>query len=234
MQAGSEMPKLNIRRIPTWLSLGAALALLATTANANTFTIDGTWLDGPGTINGSFTMTPGDWSTIADVDVQATLPYTGYSNGQVVTLIDHLTFNSGSFVPNAPNSNAGYIMLTNTSQPAAFYHIALGITPQNPNQQIITDYNIGTYGPGHPTEVQDLTHLWDYFQGTVTDPVTGAPIVAGVPEPSTWVMMLIGFLGLGFAFRQSRRILHKKGRRFAFVPSWPSFSAESSGPLSTR
>ena len=27
----------------------------------------------------------------------------------------------------------------------------------------------------------------------------------GVPEPSTWAMMLIGFAGLGFAFRQSRR-----------------------------
>jgi hypothetical protein len=29
--------------------------------------------------------------------------------------------------------------------------------------------------------------------------------VSAVPEPSTWVMMLIGFAGLGFAFRQSRR-----------------------------
>jgi PEP-CTERM motif len=27
----------------------------------------------------------------------------------------------------------------------------------------------------------------------------------GVPEPSTWAMMLIGFAGLGFAFRRSRR-----------------------------
>ena len=26
-----------------------------------------------------------------------------------------------------------------------------------------------------------------------------------VPEPATWVMMLIGFVGLGFAFRRSRR-----------------------------
>jgi PEP-CTERM motif len=26
-----------------------------------------------------------------------------------------------------------------------------------------------------------------------------------VPEPSTWAMILLGFLGLGFAFRQSRR-----------------------------
>jgi hypothetical protein len=29
--------------------------------------------------------------------------------------------------------------------------------------------------------------------------------LAAVPEPATWAMMLIGFLGLGFAFRQSRR-----------------------------
>jgi PEP-CTERM motif len=27
----------------------------------------------------------------------------------------------------------------------------------------------------------------------------------GVPEPATWGMMLLGFVGLGFAFRQSRR-----------------------------
>ena len=30
-------------------------------------------------------------------------------------------------------------------------------------------------------------------------------IAAAVPEPSTWAMMLLGFAGLGFAFRQSRR-----------------------------
>jgi hypothetical protein len=28
---------------------------------------------------------------------------------------------------------------------------------------------------------------------------------SAVPEPATWGMMLLGFLGLGFAFRQSRR-----------------------------
>jgi hypothetical protein len=32
-----------------------------------------------------------------------------------------------------------------------------------------------------------------------------ADVATAVPEPSTWAMMLIGFLGLGFAFRQSRR-----------------------------
>ena len=29
--------------------------------------------------------------------------------------------------------------------------------------------------------------------------------ISAVPEPATWAMMLIGFAGLGFAFRQSRR-----------------------------
>ena len=35
----------------------------------------------------------------------------------------------------------------------------------------------------------------------------GSPLtaVSGVPGPGTWAMMLLGFLGLGFAFRQSRR-----------------------------
>jgi hypothetical protein len=30
-------------------------------------------------------------------------------------------------------------------------------------------------------------------------------LLHGIPEPSTWAMMLIGFAGLGFALRQSRR-----------------------------
>src|SRR5262245_44969209 len=106
------MLKLNVRRIATVLSVGAALDVLATAANANTFTIDSTGLDGPGTINGSFTMTPGYWSTIANVNVQATLPLMW---GRLVIGTDLLTFNTASFVPNAPNSADGYIWLTNTS-----------------------------------------------------------------------------------------------------------------------
>jgi hypothetical protein len=35
--------------------------------------------------------------------------------------------------------------------------------------------------------------------------VSGLSFTPGVPEPSTWAMMLLGFVGLGFAFRQSRR-----------------------------
>lgn len=35
--------------------------------------------------------------------------------------------------------------------------------------------------------------------------VGGSTLVPGVPEPATWGMMLIGFAGLGYAFRQTRR-----------------------------
>jgi hypothetical protein len=37
------------------------------------------------------------------------------------------------------------------------------------------------------------------------DSITVQVFPSAVPEPSTWAMMLIGFVGLGFAFRQSRR-----------------------------
>jgi hypothetical protein len=35
----------------------------------------------------------------------------------------------------------------------------------------------------------------------------GTFVISAVPEPSTWAMMLIGFGGLAFAFRKSRRKL---------------------------
>lgn len=38
------------------------------------------------------------------------------------------------------------------------------------------------------------------LRGTVT--YDYAPAVSSVPEPSTWAMMLLGFAGLGFAFRR--------------------------------
>lgn len=47
----------------------------------------------------------------------------------------------------------------------------------------------------------------DTSTGATLDNVLLAEVsgVAAVPEPATWAMMLLGFVGLGFAFRQSRR-----------------------------
>jgi PEP-CTERM motif len=43
------------------------------------------------------------------------------------------------------------------------------------------------------------------FETTSGNTIT--PVIAGVPEPSTWAMMILGFVGLAFAFRQRRRMI---------------------------
>ena len=53
-----------------------------------------------------------------------------------------------------------------------------------------------------PVGGQDLFSLELDIAGTQGGGIT----VGGVPEPSTWAMMLIGFAGLGFvSYRKSKR-----------------------------
>ncbi len=46
----------------------------------------------------------------------------------------------------------------------------------------------------------------DFSTGSITGTIkVGAPMVAAVPEPSTWAMMILGFVGVGFlAYRRKR------------------------------
>jgi hypothetical protein len=65
------------------------------------------------------------------------------------------------------------------------------------------------FGPFN-TAVSGLTTFseTERFDITVTglsDVQASSQIASAVPEPSTWGMMLLGFVGLAFAFRQSRR-----------------------------
>jgi hypothetical protein len=68
------------------------------------------------------------------------------------------------------------------------------------------DWTLGTISlAGLPVTDQILFHaVWnnasDGAESFFLVPSTGA-----VPEPATWGMMLLGFVGLGFTFRQSRR-----------------------------
>lgn len=51
-------------------------------------------------------------------------------------------------------------------------------------------------------DVADATHFFASFTGSVS--VT--PITSGVPEPSTWAMMMLGFAGVGFvAYRRKAK-----------------------------
>jgi PEP-CTERM motif len=63
------------------------------------------------------------------------------------------------------------------------------------------DPNAGVSPTDITAFVTGLTFMTDgNFTGTMQ-----AIAVNAVPEPSTWALMLLGFLGLGFAFRQSPR-----------------------------
>jgi hypothetical protein len=180
------------------LLLSGAVALAASAASADTFTLEADYNDSVSAITGTFTMTPGDWSTVANVNITADLPY---SNLAGLIVHDHLTFNAA---PTPATGNQGFITFTNTANPNVGLQIAF--TPQQIASNIVQTYSVVSAIGAHESSAWDLTMAWDYFDGSIKDTVTGAPITTGVPEPSTWAMLLIGFVGLGFAFRQRRRM----------------------------
>ena len=92
-----------------------------------------------------------------------------------------------------------------------FYHIAYGITPPLPPPALDlasggSDLNPPPITPsGLVTGASDVGYTGAGL--TPTTPVnTGVGPATAVPEASTWVMMLIGFAGLGLAvYRPTRR-----------------------------
>jgi hypothetical protein len=65
-------------------------------------------------------------------------------------------------------------------------------------------YAAGTFG--HYAATTNALAAGSYNVTFTMSEATDVRLFAGaVPEPSTWAMMLLGFAGLGFAFRQSRR-----------------------------
>jgi hypothetical protein len=47
-------------------------------------------------------------------------------------------------------------------------------------------------------------NVWTDVNGVNTG-FAAVQLSSAVPEPAAWAMMLLGFAGLGFAFRRSRR-----------------------------
>ena len=68
----------------------------------------------------------------------------------------------------------------------------------------------GTFSNGTADVYLSITGLGPFNTAVFSDTSTAAfefapGVASAVPEPATWGMMLLGFAGLGFAFRQSRR-----------------------------
>jgi hypothetical protein len=93
-----------------------------------------------------------------------------------------------AFVPGDPNANFLFVVFG--------YGInQIGI-PTN-GFQTATVVLIGTGMDTVDITASTNAGVWIVDDISITGP--------GVPEPATWAMMLIGFAGLGFAFRHSRR-----------------------------
>jgi hypothetical protein len=89
------------------------------------------------------------------------------------------------------------------------------------NGQFTTPHLLGSFTLTGPTNVsQTITQntvfsplsapysLTEEYTITTSTPAFSEGFIflsGAVPEPSTWAMMLVGFVGLGFAFRRSRR-----------------------------
>jgi hypothetical protein len=65
----------------------------------------------------------------------------------------------------------------------------------------------GAYGPGTVNFIGGIAANGgtSYFSLEEAASLTGPPTVTGVPEPSTWAMMALGFAGLGFAGYRGRK-----------------------------
>ena len=85
-----------------------------------------------------------------------------------------------------------------------FYHIAYGITPPPPSSALDLASGEVTFAPPSITPSGLVTGASDvgFYTGAGLTLTTST----AAPEASTWVMMAIGFVGLGFmGWRSSRR-----------------------------
>jgi hypothetical protein len=202
----------NLRNIACSTAIAAALALGASSAaNAIVYTLD---IDH---CTGGCTNAPAPYATVTALQAGSDVTFS-------VQLLDSLVFNKStafdafafSFsdkvatIVNIADNGAGVF----TSSPVAtaqdgFGTFKQGITNTTTGSTLLTftaqsellaNLIISTIPPG------DTRVL---FAADVSGPIgtgnIGGGVVAGVPEPATWGMMLLGFVGLGFAFRQQRR-----------------------------
>jgi hypothetical protein len=104
------------------------------------------------------------------------------------------SFNPGQRVSPAGNPGGNFQVFWNGSQVMNIVGGNLGWT----------DYVVN----GLVATLSNTALLFDGYQNPAWNGLDKVSVIAAaVPEPSTWGMMLLGFVGLGFAFRQSRRMV---------------------------
>jgi hypothetical protein len=137
--------------------------------------------------------------TLNDVQVTLTGPFRWIAQISTNTLSLTLEFGSTKILtPNFP-PGGGFEMVNLMQTLTSPFQLQDFIGTTSMNGLLIFNWGGGTQPSNDVISQSGVMDL----QGTVTYDYT--PAVTAVPEPATWAMMLLGFAGLGFAFRQSRR-----------------------------
>ena len=216
------------------LILGTLLAFASTFAHANTEQLNFNWDNGLylvvqsqlGMSWGTATITESAGTLVFDIGLdQSIVPnffYTPSGNAATVgfnldvsnATISNIVFNGGAIghaVPGAIMGGAGAldygvrcdncpIFGSLLGQPAAS---DVSFTVSAPGGLTLADLKANSNGIVSAAQTWILAVVNDCPVAAVG--IIADPSVPAVPEPSTWAMMLLGFAGLSFAFRRSRR-----------------------------
>jgi len=199
----------------------AILSGFSNPTGAITFT-----LNGPGGFVGNDTLTVNGNGTYVAPGIQ--LPTSGPVAGSyswivtfgTLSLTEPVTVSAANPSLTTTPSLVGSTLTDSATLFAGYFPTgSIVFTLVGPNNMVdatdtVTVNGNGTYTtPSGFTATMPGTYTWNVMYLTLGDPNNNPAFAGGesvtvgssVPEPSTWAMMLIGFAGLGFAFRQSRR-----------------------------
>lgn len=201
--------------------VGASLMGLASPAAAQNFITNGDFEGGYTTVNGS--NVPNGWTPndafLNDPAFAGVRDYNAYSGSYSLEIgnydadpVDMISQTFADVVGGAYTATF-YAFKTSGADSNAFLTVSAGgqsfsYTTANPN---FGSYQLGTLtftGSGSDTlNISAATDPGDWFidNVSVTGPSYTPPIAAAAPEPTSWLMMIVGFGFVGAGMRLKRR-----------------------------
>ena len=212
------------------LLLSTLLAFASTFAHANTVQLDFNWDDGLHSVVqsqlgmswGTATISENAGALVFDIALKQSVvpnffytpsgsaPTVGFNLDVSNATISNILFNGGAVghaVPGAIMGGAGalgYGVRCDTCPVFGSAASELSFTVNAPGGLTLGDLKPNSNGVVSAAQTWIMAVVGDCpvaVTGIIADP----GFTPAVPEPSTWAMMLIGFAGLSFAFRRSRR-----------------------------